>query len=83
MAEGMAKGVEKERAKAESGKLDIARQLLGTGMPASQVALIMKLPLDTVNTLHKQQVSRRIGTLVHSFGAMYLSVGQRTVPCPT
>ena len=52
-AEGMAKGMEKERAKAESEKLDIARQLLGTGMPASQVALIIKLPLDTVNALHK------------------------------
>ena len=45
--------MEKERAKAESEKLDIARQLLGTGMPASQVALIIKLPLDTVNALHK------------------------------
>ena len=53
MAKGMAEGMEKERAKAESEKLDIARQLLGTGMPSSQVALIMKLPLDTVNALHK------------------------------
>ena len=53
MAKGMAKGVEKERAKAEAEKLDIARQLLGTGMPASQVALIIKLPLDMVNALHK------------------------------
>ena len=53
MAEGMAKGMEKERAKAESEKLDSARQLLSMGMPASQVALIMKLPLDTVNALHK------------------------------
>ena len=53
LAEGMAKGMEKERAKAESEKLDIARQLLGTGMPASQVALIIKLPLDTVNALNK------------------------------
>ena len=52
-AEGLAEGMEKERAKAESEKLDIARQLLGTGMPASQVALIIKLPLDTVNALHK------------------------------
>ena len=52
-AEGLAEGMEKERAKAEAEKLDIARQLLGTGMPASQVALIMKLPLDTVNALHK------------------------------
>ena len=52
-AEGLAEGMEKERAKAESEKLDIARQLLGTGMPSSQVALIMKLPLDTVNALHK------------------------------
>ena len=33
--------------------VNIARQLLGTGMPASQVALIIKLPLDTVNALHK------------------------------
>lgn len=53
LAEGMAKGMEKERAKAESEKLDIARQLLGTGMPATQVALIIKLPLDMVNALHK------------------------------
>ena len=53
VAEGMTKGMEKERAKAESEKLDIARQLLGTGMPASQVALIIKLPLDTVNALNK------------------------------
>ena len=53
LAEGMAKGMEKERAKAESEKLDSARQLLSMGMPASQVALIMKLPLDTVNALHK------------------------------
>ena len=53
LAEGMAKGMEKERAKAEAEKLDIARQLLGTGMPATQVALIIKLPLDTVNALHK------------------------------
>ena len=52
-AEGLAEGMEKERAKAESEKLDIARQLLGTGMPASQVALIIKLPLDTVKALHK------------------------------
>ena len=53
LAEGIAEGMEKERAKAESEKLDIARQLLGTGMPASQVALIIKLPLDMVNALHK------------------------------
>ena len=53
VAEGMAKGMEKERAKAEAEKLDIARQLLSTGMPASQVALIIKLPLDTVNALNK------------------------------
>ena len=52
-AEGLAEGMEKERAKAEAEKLDIARQLLGTGMPASQVALIIKLPLDTVNALNK------------------------------
>ena len=40
-------------AQAEAEKLDIARQLLGTGMPASQVALIIKLSLDMVNALHK------------------------------
>ena len=53
LAEGMAKGMEKERAKAEAETLDIARQLLGTGMPASQVALLIQLPLDTVNALNK------------------------------
>ena len=53
MEQGRAEGIAEERAKAESEKLDIARQLLGTGIPASQVALIMKLPLDTVNALHK------------------------------
>ena len=55
MAKGMAKGMEKgraeERAKAESEKLDSARQLLGMGLPASQVALIMNLPLEMVNAL--------------------------------
>ena len=57
LAEGMAKGMEKgraeERAKAESEKLDSARQLLGMGLPASQVALIMNLPLEMVNALVK------------------------------
>ena len=57
MAKGMAKGMEKgraeERAKAESEKLDSARQLLGMGLPASQVALIMNLPLEMVNALVK------------------------------
>ena len=53
MEQGRAEGIAEERAKAESEKLDIARQLLGTGIPASQVALIMKLPQDTVNALHK------------------------------
>ena len=61
MAEGMVKGMEKgraegmakERAKAESEKLESARQLLGMGLPAAQVALAMKLPLETVNELAK------------------------------
>ena len=53
MEQGRAEGIAEERAKAKAEKLDIARQLLGTGIPASQVALIMKLPLDTVNALHK------------------------------
>ena len=53
LAEGMARGRAEERAKAESEKLDIARQLLSTGMPSGQVALITKLSLDTVNELKK------------------------------
>ena len=52
-AEGMAEGMAKERAKAESEKLESARQLLGMGLPAAQVALAMKLPLETVNELAK------------------------------
>ena len=52
-AEGMAEGMAKERAKAESEKLESARQLLGMGLPAAQVALVMKLPLETVNELAK------------------------------
>ena len=53
MAKGMAKGRAEERAKAESEKLDIARQLLGMGIPAAQVALATKLPLETINALVK------------------------------
>ena len=53
LEEGMARGRAEERAKAESEKLDIARQLLSTGMPSGQVALITKLSLDTVNELKK------------------------------
>ena len=53
LAEGMARGRAEERAKAESEKMDIARQLLSTGMPSGQVALITKLSLDTVNELKK------------------------------
>ena len=52
-AEGMAEGMAKERAKAESEKLESARQLLGMGLPAAQVALAMKLPIETVNELAK------------------------------
>ena len=52
-AEGMAKGRAEERAKAESEKLDIASQLLVTGMSAAQVSLITKLPLETINALVK------------------------------
>ena len=52
-AEGRAEGIAEERAKAESEKLDSARQLLGMGLPASQVALIMNLPLEMVNALVK------------------------------
>ena len=50
-AEGMEKGRAEERARAESEKLESARQLLGMGMPAAQVAQILKLPLETVNAL--------------------------------
>ena len=52
-AEGMEKGRAEERAKAESEKLDSALQLLGMGLPAAQVALVMNLPLDTVKALVK------------------------------
>ena len=50
-AEGRAEGIAEERAKAESEKLDSARQLLGMGLPATQVALALKLPLERVNAL--------------------------------
>ena len=50
-AEGRAEGIAEERAKAESEKLDSARQLLGMGLPATQVALALKLPLERVNVL--------------------------------
>ena len=51
MAKGMEKGRAEERAKAENEKQDSARQLLGMGMPAAQVALVMKMPLEMVNKL--------------------------------
>ena len=50
-AEGRAEGIAEERAKAESEKLDSARQLLGMGLPATKVALALKLPLERVNAL--------------------------------
>ena len=50
-AEGRAEGIAEERDKAESEKLDSARQLLGMGLPATQVALALKLPLERVNAL--------------------------------
>ena len=53
MAKGMEKGRAEERAKAENEKLDSARQLLGMGMPAAQVALVMKMPVEMVNELIK------------------------------
>lgn len=43
----------KERAKTESEKLDSAHKLLGMGLPEAQVALAMKLPLETDNGLVK------------------------------
>ena len=50
-AEGIAEGRAEERTKAEAEKLDIAKQLIASGMSAEKVAAITKQPLDVILNL--------------------------------
>ena len=49
--EGRAEGRAEERAKAEAEKLDIAKQLIASGMSIEQVATITKLSLEVIREL--------------------------------
>ena len=51
IAEGMAKGRAEEKAKAIAEKMEIARQLLATGIPVDQISSIMKLPISEILAL--------------------------------
>ena len=51
LAEGRAEGRAEERAKAEAEKLDIAKQLIASGMSIEQVATITKLSLEVIREL--------------------------------
>ena len=50
-AEGLAQGLEKLKA----ATLNIAKQLIPTGMPAEQIAAITSLPLETIIELNREK----------------------------
>jgi len=48
---GQARGIEKERAKAEAEKLDMAREMKKDGISNEQIAKFIKLPIEVVEKL--------------------------------
>ena len=51
LAKGRAEGRAEEKAKAIAEKMEIARQLLATGIPIDQISSIMKLPISEILAL--------------------------------
>ena len=51
LAKGRAEGRAEEKAKAIAEKMEIARQLLATGIPVDQISSIMKLPISEILAL--------------------------------
>ena len=51
LAKGRAEGRAEEKAKAIAEKMEIAKQLLATGIPVDQISSIMKLPISEILAL--------------------------------